>query len=552
MSENRNQFSLARAASIRGGAVKRQIPVSLNWSFALVVLFSLLFISPAQAQSIYTHWLDKTGGTAPESSLGAAEDLGTNVYLVGRYFAFSDQIGSTLLTNLIGVSNIFVACFGGNSTTTPKWAKSPVTDCAISNARIGSDLNGNIVVSGSYGGTNLSFGTTSITNYGTPGDYSQDIFIARFNSAGTLSSLVHIGGSADDVLGDLAVDGSFNMSGFYVTGSFQSTNFAAGGKTLARPSTSGWDCFAAQYNSSGNIVWLNQGTNAIGSCIAFDSASNCYVGGTVLGTASFGGLSPANQTTTNFLVKYNNAGTLIWVRGDMVIGNRIDVDQVQNIYTAGTFSNAVQIGGTTLSNNSPATIFVAKYDSNGNPLWAQPVPGLGDDQVTGMVIDAFTNCWISGYFASTNQTDLPVNSVAAIACFDPSGNLVALSQVSGAQPSMASAVVNSPLNNICISGSFATNFFLPGRNALTNVGNYDVFAGLIGVGPTIKLATTGTNVVCSWPTAIGSGFALQSLTNFSSTNWTTIGSGNLVNGQMVVTNAVSGSAQFFRLMRTSP
>lgn len=521
---------------------------------AFIFLF-LIFIMPndAPAQGIYARWINKSGGTVPESVIGAAEDQSTNIYLLGRFYGSTNKVGTTTLTNWLGTSNLFLFTLNANSTHAPGGAQAAVTDYPISNARIKCDFFGDVFVTGSYGGTNLSFGATSITNYGTLGDNSEDVFLAKFNTSGTLTWLKHIGGEAEDSLGDMAIDPATFPSGFYVTGSFQSTNFLAGSTNLIRQSTNGSDCFTAKFNLNGNLLWIAQGIYASGDCIAVDVANNCYVGGTVLGPATFGGSSPSNQTTANYVIKFDATGTPVWLRGDMIIGSRISVDIAQCIYTAGTFSNVLQIGTTTLSNSSPSAVFLAKYDSDGNPLWAQQLPGLGSDGFTGMTFDRLTNCWITGYFASTNQTEPQLHSVAFIACFDKFGNLLALSQAGGTGSSVASGIVgdiigSASVPNICVFGSYTTNLFLANRYSLTNAGNADIFASIVGLGPQIKSATTSTNLVMSWPAILeNKGFVLQTITNFGSTNWSSAGNGSTNNGQVVFTNAISGNVRFFRL-----
>jgi hypothetical protein len=517
---------------------------------ALLALVSLFPISTVSAQGIYARWFNKSGGTVPESVLGATQDASTNIYVLGRFYGPTNKLGTTTLTNWLGTSNIFLFQFKGNATVAPVWAKAAVTEYPISNARIKGDFNAEIFVAGSYGGTNLMFGTTSITNFSTLGDHSEDVFLARFNSVGNVSWLKHIGGSDADTLGDMAIDPAPTPSGFYVTGSFQSTNFVAGNSNLVRQSTSGADCYTAKFDLSGNVLWLSQGAYVSGDCVAVDTSNNCYVAGKVLGPASFGGLSPANPTTTNYVIKYNATGTPLWVRGDMPVGSRIVVDNAQNIYTAGTFSNWLQVGGITLSNNASATIFLAKYDSSGNPLWAQQLPGLGYDGFTGMMIDRLTNCWITGYFASTGQSIPHLNGTAFIACFDQMGNLLAITQAGGSPSSVASGLtVDTYFANICVVGSYATNLLFANKYSAANSGNADIFASVVGLGPKVKVTPTSTNLVIAWPDiAENKGFVLQSITNFTSPNWNTVGSGSSVNGQVVVTNTPTGNVQFFRLM----
>ena len=516
-----------------------------GWQLLVIISASFFYNFNADGQgSVYSYSRYNSAGTSPESAMGIATDGNTNSYILGG-FSSATTINGTTLNNDSGWPNIFLIKFIFGSTNAPQWAKAPATDYTISNAKVGSDFGGNSFVAGSFGGTNLTFGTTTITNYGNSGDHSEDIFLAKYDTSGNFILLTQAGGTSEDTLEDMVTDSSGNS---YLTGVFQSSTFSAGTSNLVRQSTSGGDCFTLKYDSSGNVVWIKQGSYARGKCIAYDSANNCYVGGVVLGSAVFDGLSPSNQITTNFLAKYTSAGTLAWVRGNMSIGKYIKLDKAQNIYTAGTFSNVVQLGGITLTNNSAATIFVAKYDTNGNVLWAKQLSGLGDDNATGLAIDSRTNCWITGHFASV---DSPTNTVAAVARFDRLGNLTGISQVSQTQPSTAGGIVMNGMTfpyggNALICGSFATNFVLDGKLILTNGGNTDVFAAWVMVSPTLALNPIVTNVVCSWPVADSLGFILETNSDLSA-NWTGAGSGSLVNGQMVITNNISSGARFYRL-----
>jgi hypothetical protein len=59
-------------------------------------------------------------------------------------------------------------------------------------------------------------------------------------------------------------------------------------------------------------------------------------------------------------------------------GESVCTDQNGNIYIAGSFNSPkIIIGADTLINYSPDTadIFIAKYDANGNVLWAKSAGG---------------------------------------------------------------------------------------------------------------------------------------------------------------------------------
>jgi hypothetical protein len=526
-----------------------------KWAAPLVVLFSLLCFSTANlsAQGFYSYWINNARGSAPETSVASVEDNGTNVYFLGRYYGYTNHIGNMTLTNEIAVSNLFLAKFNGSSTAVPAWAKAVVTDVPISNARLVGDFNADIIVAGSFGGTNLSFGGGNLTNYDRTGSHSEDIFVAGFDYLASLDWLIQMGGGAEDTLGDLKLDPSRNPSGFYVTGSFQSTNFAAGVSNLTRESTFGADFYVAKYDMSGNLLWINQGAYAAGTCIAIDALNDCYVGGTTLGPATFGGVSPSNSTTTNFLAKYDPNGKLLWVRGDVPVASRMcaDVDYSQNIYLAGNFSNVLRFGSVTLSNNSPSTIFVAKCDTNGSPVWADSVPGWGYDGVGGIIVDSANNCWVDGYFASSaSPSGLPTNSIAIVGCFDPYGNVIATSQIPGVGPSTASSVSGSLNNfsgNICIAGTYSTSLDFYKNSAVTNQnGSCDIFALTASAQPQLKLTASGTNLICSWPSLMDK-FELQTVTNLGS-SWSDVSTGTTTtNGQFVVTNSVTSGTRFYRL-----
>ena len=504
--------------------------------FLMVV--ALLFCSlKADAQSVvYPRILYQVGGSASESALGIALDSNTNIYLLGT-FASTTTINGTTLTNSTGWPDMLLIKYRF-SPPVPHWTKAPVTDYTVANARIGCDAKGDNFVAGNFGGTNIMFGTAILTNYSS--DYSDDIFLAGYDTSGNLKHLNQLGGAGEDALGDMTTDTNGNV---FLTGVFLSSTFSAGNSNLTRQSAGGGDCFTAKYDVNGNLNWLEQGSNARGNCVAVDSATNCYVGGFASGTSLFDGLNPSNPATTNFLAKYSSTGALLWVRGDLTIGNFIKLDSSQNIYTAGTFSNSVQFGSLTLTNNAASTIFVAKYDSNGNALWARQLPGLGSDVATGLTVDSHTNCWVTGYYAGLNS---PSNTVAVIAQLSSSGNLDAVSQISST-PSTAAGVASfagpkGPAVYAC--GSYATNITFYERS-LTNGGNTDIFYAWLLSPPPLAAATSGTNFVCSWPNT-DTNLVLETSSDLSS--WSAVTNHvATANGQNIVSNSITGSAGYFRL-----
>jgi len=113
------------------------------------------------------------------------------------------------------------------------------------------------------------------------------------------------------------------------------------------------------------------------------------------------------------------------------------------------------------------------------------------------------------------------------------------------------------------SGGTAPNYFEAGLtlsgNALygtsVNGGTYEygtVFS--ITFSPTLAITASGTNVILTWPTNVAgfdyTGYTLQSTTNLASPSWSAVSpSPVIVNGQETVTNPISATQMFYRLLQ---
>lgn len=97
-----------------------------------------------------------------------------------------------------------------------------------------------------------------------------------------------------------------------------------------------------------------------------------------------------------------------WVSGfgsaNTEIFNAIKVDHSGNVICGGNFENTIDfdpgVGTTNLSATSTDAV-VAKYDGNGNFMWAFKVGGWAMDRVSFVDVDAQNNIYISGLFRGT-------------------------------------------------------------------------------------------------------------------------------------------------------
>src|SRR4051812_3508112 len=105
----------------------------------------------------------------------------------------------------------------------------------------------------------------------------------------------------------------------------------------------------------------------------------------------------------NFQSALSHGGTF----NDVMAG--ISTDANGNSYITGAFySPTLKFGTTTLTRSGTSTsfadLFIAKYDPSGNVLWAKSIGGTGEEQGTGISLDANGNCYVSGFFNSASIT----------------------------------------------------------------------------------------------------------------------------------------------------
>jgi hypothetical protein len=79
----------------------------------------------------------------------------------------------------------------------------------------------------------------------------------------------------------------------------------------------------------------------------------------------------------------------------------LTVDNQDNIIVTGYFSSAATFGDTTLQTAGSADIFIAKYSSAGDVLWAVQAGGAGYDEGYSVTTDNLGNILITGIFSGT-------------------------------------------------------------------------------------------------------------------------------------------------------
>jgi Beta-propeller repeat/FG-GAP-like repeat len=377
-------------------------------------------------------WAKQAGGTDLDEGSAIAVDGSGNIYVTG-YFEGTATFGAgeanqTTLT-AVDRGDVFVAKY--NSSGALQWAKRAGGTEFEEGFGIAVDGSGNSYITGYFEGA-ATFGLGEGNQTMLTSDGSDDVFVAKYNSIGTLQWARRAGGTGFDDGFGIAVDGSGNG---YVTGYFQGTaTFGLGEANQTVLSASGSnDAFVAKYNSSGALQWAKRagGTGFVeGFGIKIDDSGNGYVAGSFAGSVTFG-LGEASQAILTaagsddiFLAKYNSNGALLWATrsggAGFDEGFGIAVDGSGNSFVTGYFDGSATFGAgdanqTTVISNGGFDIFVAKYDSNGALLWAKGAGGTGFDISYGVAVDGSGNSYATGSIEGSAIFDAGEASQAILA-----------------------------------------------------------------------------------------------------------------------------------------
>ncbi|MDR3668911.1 MAG: hypothetical protein P4L35_18940, partial [Ignavibacteriaceae bacterium] len=200
----------------------------------------------------------------------------------------------------------------------------------------------------------------------------------------------------------------------------------------------GIDIFLAKYDANGNCKWAKHAGSDdpdhdpwgdYGCGTSIDAKGNCYLSGYFLGEAFFDTIKLfAYGWEDIFIAKYDSNGNCLWEKNaggtERNHGYGISVDPSGNSYLTGSFSDTATFGTIRLISYGDEDIFLAKYDTYGNCLWAKHAGGSSRDVSYSISIDACGNSYITGlnYETVIFDTIQLTGTGGFIAKYDSSGN----------------------------------------------------------------------------------------------------------------------------------
>jgi hypothetical protein len=439
------------------------------------LLFILLSFLSCAANSQNCFWARNGGGTGNEEGENLTTDSNGNVYVVGNNQNPTVTFGSITLTG----GYYFIVKY--NAGGTEQWAK------VLEGYAYGvvTDNADNIYITGSYGGTK-SFGSTTLTSAG-----ESDVFIAKLDPSGNFIWAKSAGGANGDYANKIATDGNGNL---FITGSFYSPSLVLDSYTLTHHTGSpGPDFFVAKYDDSGNLAWA-KGTGGnrddIGYGVAADASGNSYVTGEFASDSiKFGTITlytTAAGAHNMFLTKYDPSGNVVWSKATCAIwGNTnpydIKINASNQLYVAGEFTGvSVKFGSDSLLNQSSGSsdAFIAKFDSNGNALWARSAGGTNYDYCRGVAIDNLGNVNLIGAFSGTNiifGSDTTINNSAAssmdifVARYNSSGSFIHAIRGGGVGLQFGRGIAAGQGDNVYFTGFFHSSVSFGGSSLSASV-----------------------------------------------------------------------------------
>lgn len=431
------------------------------------------------------------------SGIGTATDRNGNVYVTGQMGGPYITFGTITLTNPTANQNyMYIVKYDAGGTVL--WAKNaggPLNACGVS---IATDSIGNVFVAGWFTSYSITFGNTTLINNGySATDPSQptigDIFIVKYDPNGNVLWAKSAGGTLNDEPGSIVTDGNGNA---YVTGYFYSPSITFGETTFTNAGTTGSDLFIVKYDANGNVIWAESAGGSgsdFGSGIAKDGSGNVYVTGYFNSPSiSFGETTLTNAGNYNlFIVKFDANGNPIWATS--AGGSKIDysrgvaTDGSGNVYITGLFSSSsITFGTTTLINTSSgyADMFIVKYNSSGNVLWANRAGGNLNDQSFGIATDVSGNVFVTGTSGSSSITfgNITLNLTSAvlfIVKYNASGNALWAKMAVGLG-GVPRSVATDGSGNAFMTGQFMSTSITFGTIILKNpngntTNGYDMF-----------------------------------------------------------------------------
>lgn len=149
-----------------------------------------------------------------------------------------------------------------------------------------------------------------------------------------------------------------------------------------------------------------------GNDITIDKDGSVIVVGSFSGTAEFDHSTVLQSAGKKdiFIAKYDSSGNFLWaqrcgsVQNDRLLKSSIDPDG-SIVVTGSIGAGGVQFGGRMFYTAGPSDMFIAKLTPDGQPIWARNFGGNSVDEGTAVAVDLEGNYIVTGWFRGRIKFD---------------------------------------------------------------------------------------------------------------------------------------------------
>lgn len=141
--------------------------------------------------------------------------------------------------------------------------------------------------------------------------------------------------------------------------------------------------------------------------IAADESHNVYGTGILTGTLTDGAITVNNAGGNDiYFAKYNSNGQMIWAKSIGSSGSDMGLSISYNkgfVFVSGVFNGTVQFGTQTLTSQGQDDGFLAKYDSSGNFVWVKQFGSTWLDRVDKVMFTTNDNMYVTASLGDGTQ-----------------------------------------------------------------------------------------------------------------------------------------------------
>ncbi len=517
----------------------------------------------ATSELLPVQWVKPVGQSGFETGAAVKVDPQGNSYLAGMYRGPIVFDGLTL-TNA-GDYDLYLAKHDSSGNVI--WARragGPGEDYPIN---LAVDAQGNIAVTGYFKGRSVFGGPAGLEVTLDSGSIDNaDLFVARYSSDGNLQWAMSGGGAGHDTGVCAAMDTAGRV---YVVGVFSGTA-VFGGRTFNSAGQS--DVVVLRLGAAdGSLDWARQAGGSDmewGQGIHTTSDGAVYITGFFTGPAAFGSqVLPGWGGRDIFLARLDAEGSWSWAVAAGGSGTDYGFDLAATgsagVFVAGYFAGQAHFGGEVIASEGQSDWFVARYATNGVPVWVRRGGGWTLDEAWEIDANQAGDVYVAGYitrsatFESSTVTSRGDTDIA-VARYGAAGDLRWVRRAGGVYGDSGQSIAVDPAGRVVVSGMFSAkaDFGLADGTTIqiANQGGAGAFIARLAEesppdwAPRLNIARAGNQVSVQWP-APSTGYRLESNRVAQGAGWQQVQPDPTAMGGTNRVDLPVDGRRFFRLRR---